>query len=533
MSFKRNPLAAAVGMLLCAGFVGSAQAQETTVTDDQAKTLDTVQVTGSHIKRLQISGVGPVTVVDAEAIERSGATSVETLLQRLPASAGFAGSQTNAYWAENGYGTTQVNLRGLGINRTLVLLNGRRVVNGGTGANSSVDLNIIPVALIERIEVLKDGASAIYGADAVAGVVNIITKKGYDGAEASVRYGQTFEGDGEESSFDLAWGTTSDRGSLMAGLSYSEGGTVNMASRAPCGLGEVDGRLECVGSSTTIGGRALLADGSRVNFNQDPNGDGDFYEPYSAALHNYNGNPTLNAVNPIKRLSFSLFGDTSLSEDVSLFTELMFTNRQSDQLATPGGLGVYRPINIAADHPTNPTGQDLLLQRRRLEEAGPREFYQETDTFRAVIGLEGKFGIGWDWSAAINWGRNTGVDGSTKVANLDRVDQTLNTALCSNAPGAAIPCADYLGYGDITQDVLDYILYTTRDNGGNDQKSFTANVSGQLFELPAGWVGFASGIEVRKESGWRDPDPLTVLGSANTNQQDPIAGEYTAKEVFA
>lgn len=533
MSFKRNPLAAAVGMLLCAGFANSAQAQGTTVTDDQAKTLDTVQVTGSHIKRLQISGVGPVTVVDAEAIERSGATSVETLLQRLPASAGFAGSQTNAYWAENGYGTTQVNLRGLGINRTLVLLNGRRVVNGGTGANSSVDLNIIPVALIERIEVLKDGASAIYGADAVAGVVNIITKKGYDGAEASVRYGQTFEGDGEESSFDLAWGTTSDRGSLMAGLSYSEGGTVNMASRAPCGLGEVDGRLECVGSSTTIGGRALLADGSRVNFNQDPNGDGDFYEPYSAAKHNYNGNPTLNAVNPIKRFSFSLFGDTSLSEDVKLFTELMFTNRQSDQLATPGGLGVYRPINIAADHPTNPTGQDLLLQRRRLEEAGPREFYQETNTFRAVIGLEGKFGIGWDWSAAINWGRNTGVDGSTKVANLDRVDQTLNTALCSNAPGAAIPCADYLGYGDITQDVLDYILYTTRDNGGNDQKSFTANVSGQLFELPAGWVGFASGVEVRKENGWRDPDPLTVLGSANTNQQDPIAGEYTAKEVFA
>ncbi|HEX7802835.1 MAG TPA: TonB-dependent receptor [Pseudoxanthomonas sp.] len=533
MSFKRNPLAAAVGVLLCAGFASSTQAQETTSTEDEAKTLDTVQVTGSHIKRLQISGVGPVTVVDAEVIERSGATSVETLLQRLPASAGFAGSQTNAYWAENGYGTTQVNLRGLGINRTLVLLNGRRMVNGGTGANSSVDLNVIPVALIERIEVLKDGASAIYGADAVAGVVNIITKKGFDGAEASVRYGQTFEGDGEESSFDLAWGTTSDRGSLMAGLSYSEGGTVNMASRAPCGLGEVNGSLQCVGSSATIGGRALLADGRRVNFNQDPNGSGDFYEPYSAALHNYNGNPSLNAVNPIKRLSFSLFGDTSLSEDVKLFTELMFTNRQSDQLATPGSLGVYRPINIAANHPTNPTGQDLLLQRRRLEEAGPREFYQETDTFRAVIGLEGQFGVGWDWSAAINWGRNTGVDGSTKVANLDRVDQTLNTAVCSNAPGAAIPCADYLGYGDITQDVLDYILYTTRDNGGNDQKSFTANVSGQLFELPAGWVGFASGVEVRKERGWRDPDPLTVLGSANTNQQDPIAGEYTAKEVFA
>ena len=92
----------------------------------------------------------------------------------------------------------------------------------------------------------------------MAGVVNIITKKNYDGAEAAVRYGQTFESDGEEKSFDFAWGITSDRGSLMAGINYSETGTVNMASRAPCGLGEVDGQLECVGSSATIGGRALL-----------------------------------------------------------------------------------------------------------------------------------------------------------------------------------------------------------------------------------------------------------------------------------
>ncbi|WP_319637188.1 TonB-dependent receptor [Stenotrophomonas sp. B2] len=473
-----------------------------------------------------------MSVVDAEAIERSGATSVETLLQRLPASAGFAGSQSNAYWAENGYGTTQVNLRGLGINRTLVLLNGRRIVNGGTGANSSVDLNVIPVSLIERVEVLKDGASAIYGADAVAGVVNIITKQGFEGAEAVVRYGQTSQGDGEETSVDVSWGVSSERGSLMAAVSYFDSGAVNMASRAPCGLIESDGRLVCSGSSSTIGGRALLADGRRVNFNQVPGGDGDFYEPYSAAKHNYNGNPTLNAVNPIERLSLSVFGDSQLNDSTRAFIEAMYTNRQSRQLATSGGLGVYRPINIAADHPTNPTGQDLLLQRRRLEEAGPRHFFQETDTYRVVAGLKGQFGTSWDWSVAFNWGRNTGVDGSDNVANLDRVDQTLDRSLCSTAPGAAIPCGDYLGYGDLSRDVLDYILYTSRDTGGNEQKSFTANLSGQIFELPAGWVGFAAGVEVRRERGWRDPDPLTVLGIGNTNQQDPIAGRYTAKEAY-
>ncbi|HEX5664126.1 MAG TPA: TonB-dependent receptor [Xanthomonadaceae bacterium] len=534
MSTTRHPLASAISALLLVGLNSGANAQTTpeSPAPSEPTELGTITVTGSHIKRAAISGVGPVTVIDRETIERSGATSVETLLQRIPASAGFAGNQTNAYWAENGYGTTQVNLRGLGINRTLVLLNGRRVVNGGTGANSSVDLNIIPIAMVERIEVLKDGASAIYGADAVAGVVNLITKRNFDGVEASVRYGQTFEGDGEEKSADLTWGTTGEAGSLMAGISYSETGTVNMADRAACGLGERDGELVCFGSSSTIGGRAVLPDGTSINFNQDPNGDGDFYEPYSSARHNFNSNPYLNAVNPIKRVSFNAFGNLNVSENVSAFAELMYTHRESDQIATPGTLGIYRPILISADHPTNPTGEDLLLQRRRLLEGGVREFYQETDTSRLVLGLNGRLGMNWDWNVAFNVGRNTGIDGSTNVANLDRVEQTLDTSVCSNASGAAIPCADYLGYGDVSQAVLDYIMFTSRDTGGNSQESFTANLSGDLFELPAGPVGMATGIEVRKEEGWRDPDPLTVASIANTNQQDPIAGEYLAKEAF-
>ena len=534
MSTSRHPLASAISALLLVGLTSGANAQATQ--EPQAPSepteLGTITVTGSHIKRAAISGVGPVTVIDRETIERSGATSVETLLQRIPASAGFAGNQTNAYWAENGYGTTQVNLRGLGVNRTLVLLNGRRVVNGGTGANSSVDLNIIPIAMVERIEVLKDGASAIYGADAVAGVVNLITKRNFNGVEASVRYGQTFEGDGKEKSADLVWGRTGQAGSIMAGVNYSETGTVNMADRAACGLGESDGQLVCFGSSSTIGGRAVLPDGTSINFNQDPNGDGDFYEPYSPAKHNYNSNPYLNAVNPIKRLSLNAFGTLNVSENVSAFAELMYTHRESDQIATPGTLGIYRPIEIAADHPTNPTGQDLLLQRRRLQEAGVREFFQEVDTSRLVLGLNGRLGMDWDWNVAFNVGRNTGIDGSTNVANLDRVEQTLDRSICSDAPGAAIPCADYLGYGDVTQQVLDYIMFTSGDTGGNSQESFTANLSGDLFELPAGRVGMATGIEIRKEEGWRDPDPLTVASIANTNQQDPIAGEYLAKEAF-
>lgn len=527
--------AVATGVLL---LLNPALAQTTatgTAGAGQPATAERVEVTGSRInlKQVQISGVGPVTVIDSEAIQRSGAISAETLLQRLPASAGAAGNQTGAYWTSNGYGTTQVNLRGLGINRTLVLLNGRRVVNGGTGANSSVDLNMIPVALIERIEVLKDGASAIYGADAVAGVVNIITKKGLDGGEMAVRYGQTTRGDGDESAVDLAWGFRTAKGSLMTAINYSESGTVEMASRAPCGLGEVNGQLQCVGSSSTIGGRARLANGQRINFNQVPGGNPSFFEPYSADKHNYNSNASLNAVNPIKRLGLSTFGNINLTENTQLFSELLFSHRESTQLATPGTLGLYRTINIAANHPTNPTGQALTLERRRLAEADARTFFQESNIFRVVAGAKGNLGGSWDWSAALNWGRNTGTDGSTNVANLDRVEQTLDTSRCSNAAGAAIPCGNYLGFGNVTPAVLKYIMATTRDTGGNDQKSFSANISGELFNLPAGPVGFASGVEVRRESGWRNPDNLTVLGIANTNRQDAISGAYTAKEVFA
>ena len=122
----------------------------------------------------------------------------------------------------------------------------------------------------------------------------------------------------------------------MTALNYSENTEVNMASRAPCGLGEVNGQLQCVGSSSTIGGRARLANGQRINFNQVLGSNPGFYEPYSADKHNYNSNPSLNAVNPIKRLGLSTFGNINLTEDTQLFSELLFSHRESTQLATPG-----------------------------------------------------------------------------------------------------------------------------------------------------------------------------------------------------
>ncbi len=524
MSRNSKRLLLASAMLSSVMLASQASAQQLAAND-----VDEVVVTGSRIKREDITGVGPATVVSQEQIERAGITNVETLLQRLPASAGNAGNQTNSYWTGNGYGTAQVNLRGLGINRTLTLINGRRVVNGGTGANSAPDLNMIPTAIIGRMDVLKDGASAIYGADAVAGVVNIVTLNNFEGLKVSGKFGITDESDGEEYTVDVLWGMRGDRGGITAALTYQKTEAVNLASRAPCGLGEVGGALVCVSSASTIGGRAVLADGRQVNFNQTPGGNGNFFEPYSAAKHNFNSNPFLNAVSPIERISTAFLADYDLTDKVSLFAEVFFTHRESNQIATPGTL---RNLVIAANNPTNPTGQNLTVIQRRLAEPGPRQFFQETDTYRFVGGAKGSLMGDWTWEAAANWGRNTGVDGMTNIANLERVRNTTNTAVCSTAPGAAIPCADYLGFGDISQQALDYILFTSRDTGGNEQRSLTADITGTVFQLPAGPLAAAAGVVYREEEGWRNPDALTVLGVANTNQQDPISGKTKAKEAY-
>ena len=536
--FRRPRLAAGLcaglsGLFCSMALAGEAPEQAADLFALDLEALLQVNVTGSHIQGRELSSVGPVSVIDRDSIARSGATSLETLLQRLPASAGYAGNHSNAYWAVNGGGSAHVNLRGLGINRTLVLLNGRRLAAGGTGANAAVDLNMIPLALVERIEILKDGASALYGADAVAGVVNIITRQQVNGVEVTLRYGETSQQDGAEQAADLAWGIQHANYQLLLSFNHAQMDAVNMADRAPCGLGEVGGTLICTNSSNTIGGRALLSDGRRVNFNQTLGGDGDFFEPYAPRVHNFNPNPYLNAVNPIERNSVSALGSWRLQPQLTLFGEFSYGERESEQLASPGTIGLNRVIALAADHPSNPTGLDLVLERRRLLEAGARQFFQEVDHRWLVLGLDGRTEQDWNWRLSAQWHRNRGVDGITQLADLDRIDATLDTNRCSNSIGAAIPCADYLGYGDVSAAVLDYILYTNRDHGGNSQRAVSASLNGKLLELPAGPLAFAAGLEWRQERGWRSPDPRVIAGIANTNQQAPTRGETLAQEAFA
>ncbi|WP_290960572.1 TonB-dependent receptor [Hyphomonas sp.] len=525
-----NKLMVTTAMTLGVSFIVAAAASGQEVdavpaSQEEVATQEKVVVTGSRIQRSDLTSVGPLAVLDEQEIYATGITNVEELLQTQSFSAGFAGNANAAYWVSGGWGTAQVNLRGLGPNRTLVLLNGRRVVAGGSGANSSVDLNMIPVSLLERVEVLKDGASAVYGADAVSGVVNLITKDEFDGFRLDTKFGISDEGDAEEYLVNMTWGVTNDRGSLMFNASYQNNLAAPLDVRAPCALADLDGDgdLECTsGSSSTAGGRAVLPNGDQINFIG-----GDAYEPFSLAAHGFNSNPFFNASNPVERVSFAAIGKYDLNDSTRFFSEALFNWRTSNQ---PGSPATLSNISFDASHPTNPTGEDIILLRRRTAEFGSRQFEQDVSTWRLVAGVEGDLWDGWNYDLSLNWGRNTAVDALKNNINTRRLAETLDPTLCGMN---GIPCADILGEGDLTSEVGDYILINQRDTGGNEQISFTGNISGALFDLPAGPVGFAAGFEYREDKGWLEPDSLLVAGDALGNAQDPVSGSIEAQELYA
>ncbi|NRB22695.1 TonB-dependent receptor [Shewanella sp.] len=496
----------------------------------ESQAVERIQVTGSKIKRTDMEAASPVSIITAADISASGITNIENLLQRMSFSAGSAGNATNAYWTSGGYGTAQVNLRGLGIKRTLVLLNGRRVVGGGTGANSSVDLNMIPTSMIERIEVLKDGASAIYGADAVAGVVNIITKKEFDGAELDVKVGMTDKGDGENHDISLTIGGEFDKGNSVFNISYSKTSAIRQSDRIDCAkYGTKQGTFECFGSSTSEGGRALLADGSQVQFNQDPDTDanGNNYGDYDASIHSFEWIPYLNAVSPMERINLSNFTNYNINDSLQLYVEASYSNRRGEQIVTPRN--GFKGIKVDADFKYNPTGQDVEFQKRRNTELGAPFFFQETNTFRVVTGLQGFLDNGWEWDISYNYGRNTGTDGWTFDIDPDKAAQTLNDSICTYDNSNGIPCGDWFGKDELSQDVIDYVKYRREGTGGNEMRVFSASLNGYLLDMPAGELGFAIGAENRSEKGWRNPDS-TVL---NNGLEDAISGSYDVNEVFA
>jgi len=537
--------------------------------------VEEIVVTGSRIPRKELTTAAPVTVLDKQQMERTGRTSIGEILQNIPEQSNAINTSVN----NGGDGSTRVNLRGLGSGRTLVLLNGRRHVAGGTGANASVDLNSIPSAAIQRIEILKDGGSAVYGSDAIAGVVNIITRRDYSGTEARLYTGMSDKGDGQTYDLSLTTGQSTERGNILFSAGYYTQRDVfagdRTFSRFDRDYDFNSRRIRTLGSPTTPEGtiQPRAADGGGGNQawldlqSQYPNtsvfirdrGTG-AWRPYvgtgipEAGGDQYNYQPANYLVTPSERAHMYATGGVRLGSSSRGFFEVSYTNRQSSQKLAAEPLGTRgEAVTVSANNVYNPFGRNFTDMRRRLLEFGNRAYAQDLTTYRIVTGLEGKFSDdfgplnGFTWDMAFNYGRTQGIE--TKQGLLQRsrlrnavgpsfIDATTGQARCGTptAPIAdCVPLDLFGGEGTITKEMAEYLSYRGTQRGLNQQQSVSANIGGELFRLTpnASSAGLALGYEHRREAGADIPDPLTAKGDTTGNKGEPTEGRFYVNEAYA
>jgi outer membrane receptor protein involved in Fe transport len=504
----------------------------------EAKTLEAVSVVGSRIRRKDETAASRVFTVERSEIEATGVVSVGEVLQELP-SVGSSFNSTGS--GGTSHGSSSLNLRNLGANRSLVLVNGRRWVNGaGTrGFRDFVDLNTIPLAAVERVEVLLDGATAIYGADAIAGVVNIITYSSFDGLKLSSYVGTTDKGDGFTHNEDFLWGKSGDWGSALVSATVASSKEILAGDRdfsnAPLqGLSRNTpaGRFKNGTAVGSFGTKAFVRDGSGG------------YRLDVPASDVYNETPDTTLIGPLDRAG--LYGQLRfhLGDSVTFVTEGLYNTRESSQrfpAATPrirGGDG----MTIPADHPYNPFGVPFQGSGtsfevvRAITELGPRINTQNVNTMRLAAGFEGDFTNGWSWNSFYTYAQNKAKWTSANQIDLDKVA----LALGPNDRCVANGCVPLNIFGAITPDMANYIRANGVDRNGTKQHDFTANLTGDLFALPAGMLAFAAGVEYRKESGYDEPSayfnqtPEFISYSRKTTSAPrlPTSGSYDLKEAY-
>jgi iron complex outermembrane receptor protein len=559
----------------------SAFAQE----KDAAKTLDRVEVTGSRIKRVDAETTQPIAIVTRADIEKTGLTNVFDILNNITSSDG-SGLSTTTTQTNGSDGSQQISLRGLGADRTLVLVDGKRWI---TDIDGTVDLSTIPVAIIERIDVLKDGASAIYGSDAIAGVVNIITRKNFEGAQFGTSYGQTTKGDGAQNSADITVGAAGERSSAVLSVSYSEQKAIyagdRLISREPyfgcfeyyggvCPYGSASGaygRFAVAGSlipgangTKALNPSANIADGIQAS---------DFRTFTSADRYNFS--PINYLQQPAQRLNLFGAGRFSITDNISAYVRANYTKRYSNQqlaevpatASVAGANGPQWKIGIASTMPFNPFGVAINTWNFRNVAVGPRNPSYDYDIFALQTGLEGSFELGqhyfsWDLSAARNDGqydkRGTGyinLFNLAKAVGAGGYDAASNSLYCGATYATRIAgCIPYnvfggpsLGLGSqITgapvgrkvtaaevQQMVNYVSYTQVSTSGNTTTNYNGSITGDLFELPAGMLSMAVGFEYRKDVAFNQPDTLVASGGSSDNFNEPTSGQTEVTEYFA
>lgn len=502
-------LARDVAWLFGAGVAATAGVAPAFAQQDSTQRLERVEVTGSAIRRVQAETALPVTVITKRDIERTGASTVNELLRSLP-SADFYDDGELASNSPAGSGTATIALRGLGSSSTLVLLNGRRLPKDPFSGGGAVDVNMLPLSAIERVEILRDGASAIYGADAVAGVVNFITKTDYTGIEGRVGFGQSKYGDGTEKNIGFSFGAGNlekDRYNFFFTLDKFDRDPVFRSDRA---------------ISRSVDFRAAGGGDRRSSFAPQGNIiDPDTFdwtgrtvqpcppELFSGGRCRYDFNSSiLTQYNAANRLGGMLSGQFKLTSDVRASLQYFFSESKNHFEAHP-----------VPDYFSLANG-DIIAGR--FMQGGPRITDRKSNLGQLVAALDGNF-RGFDWSVDVGEGR-------TRVVNRDRnyYDQTKWYAAVDG--GLLDPTVNTNNAA-----LVDSLKVNPLRVGELSQRFANLKLSGQLggLTLAGGPILFATGAQFVRENLSDIPDALTQAGEVvGSIQQSAVDASRTSKSVF-
>lgn len=540
-------------------------AQETAEAGAAPTELDRIEVTGSRIRQVDVETAQPVLTISREDIEKQGFNSVADILQNISSAGSPAISRSESLASGEDVGGQFIDLRNLGAERTLVLVNGKRL---GISTSGLQDISSIPSVMVERIEVLKDGASSIYGSDAISGVVNIITRKNFDGAEANAYIGQYGDGDGAKQNYDFIMGFAGERGSVTVGgeyhkedgvwakdrwfsddtyPGYPENSTTTVGQwgnyNINSGLVGPDGKpLPAVWHAPNRGGSAL----GQENFHLQ---NGDDVSKSSDQMHVYT---------PLERRSLFVNGTFDITDNVRFNTDMVYNNRTSNsqiagyptQSALAGGINA--PMSGSSYF--NPLDDGRAIDWRRRGWENPRTTESELTTWRFTAALEGSFEIGeryFDWDAGTLYNKND----LTKISNgnffIPNVRNAVGPSFINGSgvvqcgtPDAVIegcvPWNPFAGFGTGAvanslddPNVQDYLFKQEHALGETETTSYFANIAGSVATLPAGDLGFAVGYEYRKEEGGYTPDAISQSGDSTNLAAGPTSGAYDVNEFYA
>jgi outer membrane receptor protein involved in Fe transport len=478
--------------------------------DEQPRDLPPIAVTGYHLRRMDIEGPAPVAVYNRQDLLRAGINTLEEFARLLPMN-----------WLEptlhfRTVGAAGFDLRGIGIDTTLTLVNGLRIAPYAQSAENYIDVNAIPVSAIERIEILKDGASAVYGADAIAGVVNIILRQGFEGLEVNAGFGRSQRGDGEATQADFVMGRDIGRGSILFTFSYYDRAAQPMAGRDWSG----DADWSPIGGPNRrhgFGSPPTLFRYDTLSFEHDPACGSDPLvssvrpSPAGGTVCGFNFPQYQDQFPSLERIGATLSGRYQISPGLSAFGDALYSDTRSLGRQAPQGIAGSGLVQtwtgaplVPAGHPGNPFGVEGELLSRLLGE-GARLHQNEATAWRIVAGLEGTRGD-WAWRLSGSGSQNEVTKTFGNLVFRSRYQQALL--------GAGGPQGDqwYNPFGYRPENEPDLVNWLTTDAVQRDrsvERSVDLLFTRPLGMLGGGPVGVAIGLQYRQQEldQWAD-DPL-------------------------